>query len=166
MSKMLDLEEPQHFKSQNPAEENLNTDNWGQTQKDSDSLPNIPSPNNPSSSLKNEAIVSLPEQEHTIVSSPQQENAIFTTPKEASLGQVVPLEPMGMSPATLAGFSTVNLKAIRTDGDHLGKTAIAEVNQVIEKLAQTGDVSSFYDEARAMTGANLENSFNRKIGEQ
>lgn len=157
ISKMLDIGERQHFEVQNPANQNLNLDNWS------------PDPKQPLKSLEqtqfNEEMVGLPESERApIISSDSHEDAHNIDPAKLPLGQVVPLEMPPVTP--VAPSPDVNFRAIRTDGDHLSKTAVTEVNQAIEKLAQTGDVSSFYDEARAMTDANLENSFDRKIGEQ
>ena len=47
--------------------------------------------------------------------------------------------------------------------DKLGESGIKEVDNVINKFNQDGDVASFYDQVREMMEWNLENSYNRKI---
>lgn len=60
-------------------------------------------------------------------------------------------------------------KLIRTDGDRIGKTALTEVDNVIQGLNQTGDAADFYATVRGdnnhpgMVRANLKNSYNREV---
>ncbi len=60
---------------------------------------------------------------------------------------------------------------IRTSGDRLEKSTIPEVDNIINELNQTGNLSNFYDEIRGtddrpgMMEVNLDNSFNRKLGQ-
>ena len=56
------------------------------------------------------------------------------------------------------------MKLIRTEGDHIAKSAIKEIQHAEDKLSQTGDISNFYVEVRQeMMPANLDNSYNRKL---
>lgn len=58
---------------------------------------------------------------------------------------------------------------IHADGDHISKTAIAEINQAIAKLSQTDNVSDFYATIRGgkdtpgMLQDYLKNSYNREV---
>lgn len=77
-------------------------------------------------------------------------------------GQIAPVESSA-SP-TLASSPLPGVSAIKTTGDHLDRAALDVIDQSIEKLKQTGNLSDFYGEARNLTEANLNNSFNRKLG--
>ena len=55
------------------------------------------------------------------------------------------------------------MKLIRTEGDHIAKSAIKEIQRAEDELSQTGNISNFYDRARQMMQDNLENSYNRKL---
>ena len=83
------------------------------------------------------------------------------------LGQITPIAtPTSVVPAT-TNRSSYNPNNIKTTGDKLEKSTIPEIDNAINKLNQTGDLNSFYDEIRGeggMTDANLNNSFNRKLG--
>lgn len=89
------------------------------------------------------------------------------------LGQIAPTTPKTITtPAQPVNQShRYNPAHIKTTGDHLEKTTIPEVDNVIEELSQTGDLRNFYDEIRGtdekpgMVEANLHNSFNRRLGE-
>lgn len=60
-------------------------------------------------------------------------------------------------------------KLIRTDGDRIEKSALAEVDNVISELNQTGNAADFYATVRGddshpgMVRANLKNSYNREV---
>ena len=62
-----------------------------------------------------------------------------------------------------------NASLIRTDGDRINKSAISEVDDVVSKLAQTGNTADFYATVRGdekhpgMVRANLKNSYNREV---
>ncbi len=80
-----------------------------------------------------------------------------------ALGQIVPTGNQNALSVTRVNYNPVN---IRTTGDHLEKTTMEEIGNVIEKLNQTGDLNNFYEEIRgegSMLEANLNNSFNRKL---
>ncbi len=49
--------------------------------------------------------------------------------------------------------------------DKLSQTGIEAIDAAVEKLNQDGDIANFYDTARQMMEANLDNSYNRKLGE-
>ena len=79
------------------------------------------------------------------------------------------------APGPIDTFESNNIsfseRSIRTEGDHLSKTAIKEVEAVISALDSTGNVADFYSAIRGdakhpgMMQANLKNSFNREVGE-
>ena len=77
--------------------------------------------------------------------------------------QALPADP---APSTLPVF---NEGLIRTDGDHIDKKALPEINSAIEKLNQTGNTADFYTTIRGdkdhpgMLGSNLKNSYNREL---
>lgn len=77
------------------------------------------------------------------------------------MGQVIQISS---APAPLTA-APANPGAIRTEGDHLSSAAITEIDNAVSELGQTGDLATFYDKVQSLTEANLENSFNRKIGE-
>ena len=62
-------------------------------------------------------------------------------------------------------LQSIDKSALKTD-DVLDPRAIEAIDNLVEKMNQDGDIASFYDAARDMTEVNLENSYNRKIGEQ
>lgn len=83
--------------------------------------------------------------------------------KPLALGQIVSMSPEINQAVTRVNYNPAN---IRTTGDRLEKTTLFEVNKVVEKLSQTGDLNNFYEEIRGEDGmleANLNNSFNRKL---
>ena len=83
----------------------------------------------------------------------------FDTHSSPALGQITAISSPTITD-TLPGYHPEN---IRTAGDHLEKSALAEINAATDKLNQTGNLSDFYDEIRNMTEVNLNNSFNRKL---
>lgn len=172
MSGMLDIRESQRLKTQAPTND-LNLNNWGQP---SNQPSNQPSDRPP---LDGQEIVELPESERAPLGVPHDHETATEAATKAvtetaisqgtphpitslELGQIVPLE---MPPTSATAREAIPDRSIRTEGDHLSGAAIEAIDQIKAKLGQTGDVSSFYDEARAMTSANLENSYGRKIGE-
>ena len=80
--------------------------------------------------------------------------------------QALPIEP---TPVELPVFDE---KLIRTDGDHINKKALPEINHAIDKLEKTGNAADFYTSVRGdredpqktpgMLGANMK-SFNEEI---
>lgn len=63
----------------------------------------------------------------------------------------------------MLGFDKDSIKIV---GDHLSKTGIKEVSQLINRLAQDGSADVFYDAARGKGGMverALDNFFNRKL---
>ena len=88
----------------------------------------------------------------------------------SSTEQIVSIEmPPGTEPetppennATPEPATPFDKSRIKT-GKSLSKDSAQEINKVIGKLNRDGDVASFYDTARDMMEANLENSFNRKL---
>ncbi len=55
-----------------------------------------------------------------------------------------------------------NNDVIRTK-DRLDPAGVKEMDRVISRFNQTGNVEKFYDDARAAMEANLDNSYNRKL---
>ncbi len=49
--------------------------------------------------------------------------------------------------------------------DKLDQTGVEAIDAAVEKLNQDGDIANFYDTARQMMEANLDNSYDRKLGE-
>lgn len=101
------------------------------------------------------------------------ENQTINIPENPyELGQItsteVPVDPANPAFAKPPKYNPVNIK---TTGDHLDKSTVPEINNIIEELSQTGDLNNFYDEIRGtdekpgMMEANLQNSFNRKLGQ-
>ncbi len=102
------------------------------------------------------------------ISSPQEAEALPQTEPH----DVNPVMPPGYSypeeSPTDVTTETVNAtippdsKAIKTT-DKLDARAVKIIDEAVEKLNQDGDIASFYDAARGMMEANLENSYNRKL---
>lgn len=96
------------------------------------------------------------------------ENANFE-----NLGQILPTEPELEIPNTLtpptaqAAKTAFDYQSIREEkgSDHISKNAIAEIDWLEQKLNQDGNIADFYESARDLTGAYLDNSFDRKLGE-
>lgn len=136
------------LKPQNSPEDNLNQENW-------EALgalrPEITAP---------KESINLP---------PADTDNLLKTPETiAELGQITTLEN-AINVTPVAGQPTYNPDNIKTSGDRLEKSSIAEIDTAVEQLNQTGNLSDFYEEIRGMTEVNLNNSFNRKLygkGEQ
>ena len=131
---------------------NLNEDNWQKSLEISKPV-DLPSPEslNPSLAETAESELKEPQPEEPTL-APE-----FTPPESAKLGQITTIGTTSISETPEKKYSQ-----IRTTGDHLDKAAITEIDNAIEELDQTGNISSFYDKARAMTESNLSNSFNNK----
>lgn len=78
------------------------------------------------------------------------------------LGQITSISAPINTPSQNQSYNPVNIK---TTGDKLEKSSITEVDNAISQLNQTGNLSDFYDQIRGMTEVNLNNSFNRKLGD-
>lgn len=102
----------------------------------------------------------------------QENQTIKTLENPYELGQITPMgAPVDPSNPALAKPQKYNPVNIRTTGDYLEKSTIPEIDNIIEELSQTGDLNNFYDEIRGtdekpgMMETNLQNSFNRKLGQ-
>lgn len=108
---------------------------------------------------------------------PEQKEAVedfAETPHE--LGKITSIDPISFNQPidpqepTSEKPRKYNPTSIRTTGDHLEKSTIPEIDNVINELNQTGDLNNFYNEIRGtddkpgMMETNLDNSFNRKLG--
>ena len=74
------------------------------------------------------------------------------------------IEPLAQSqtmPADVQSSSAFMRDSIRTT-EKLDPSGIKEVDRIISKLNQDGDVASFYTAARDMMEANMENSYGEK----
>lgn len=64
---------------------------------------------------------------------------------------------------------TFNPNLIRTDGEHISRKTISEVNRTIAEFSQTGNAADFYaairgdDKNPGMVRNNLKNSYNREV---
>ncbi|MDO4611643.1 MAG: hypothetical protein Q4B34_02175 [Candidatus Saccharibacteria bacterium] len=107
-------------------------------------------------------------------------NRIISTPdtstnsQEPRLGEIIPADPIpGPLPPTFsdapktAPVAAFDHQAVREEkgSGRISTHTLTEINKLEQKLNQDGDLSSFYDNARDMTSAYLENSFDRKLGE-
>lgn len=106
-----------------------------------------------------------------IISTPE---TIVEDPNAERLGEILPAEPVLGTPNTLTPpapaaeeVKDFDRHVVREEKgrDRISGYALAEIDKLERKLSQDGDLSSFYDAAREMTGAYLENSFDRKLGE-
>lgn len=106
-----------------------------------------------------------------IISTPE---ATPETPDFNQLGQILPAEPeLGVPdtstlPPTPVETADFNYQSIREEkgSDRISPHALAEIGKLEDKLSRDGNIASFYESARDLTGAYLENSFDRKLGEQ
>lgn len=88
-------------------------------------------------------------------------------------GEIVNLEmpPDAISPTTIATPGSAertlagDIVEIKTD-HNLNSHGMTAIDEAISKLNQDGDIASFYETSRDMTEANLDNSFNRKVGKR
>lgn len=106
-----------------------------------------------------ESIENYPEQDHdTIMKERFGDLAELTAP--------VVMPPQPDEPSSTPIFDP---KLISTEGDHIGRATLLEIDKVEAKLAQTGDVADFYSSIRGdehhpgMVRNNLKNSFNREV---
>ena len=116
-------------------------------------------------SIGNKAILS-PE----IPTSQPETNTPIDNPKDTLQETIDVLAPptSELSQPT-TGSTAFDSKLIRTDGDHISKKAISEVDHVISKFTQAGDAADLYATIRGddthpgMVRDNLKNSFNREV---
>lgn len=97
----------------------------------------------------------------TVPTALQKESSIENT----KMGQITTIAN-ALSVAPVANQPSYNPEYIKTTGDRLDKTSIAEIDKSINELTQTGNLNNFYNEIRgegSMLEANLHNSFNRKL---
>lgn len=134
------------------ADTNLNEDNWQKSLEISKPV-DMPTPESLMSNLT-ETTGAGQTESSPVEPAPAPE---FTPPESANLGQITTISTTSISETPEKKYSQ-----IRTTGDHLDKAAITEIDNAIEELNQTGNISNFYDQARAMTESNLSNSFNNK----
>ncbi len=80
-------------------------------------------------------------------------------------GEITDYNPNMVAPTPVDTASDYNRSNIRTTGDFLDGRAIKEVEKAEAEFKKTGDAADFYTKARAMMTDNLDNSFNRKVGE-
>ena len=134
-----------------------------------------PAPAAPETTMTLETPPAVPE----IPAAPVPESLEPLAKNPYELGQITPVtsanppktDAKNFTPTPIPEpFQKYNKNNIRTTGDHLEKSAISEVDNVINELNQTGDLNSFYNEIRGtdetpgMMEVNLGNSFNRKLG--
>ena len=95
----------------------------------------------------------------------QATNSIEMSPQNPeNLGVVTEIEPQQLSPtAEQVATQAIDMKLIRTEGDHIAKSAIKEIQRAENELDQTGNISKFYDKARQMMLENLRNSYEREL---
>ncbi len=87
---------------------------------------------------------------------------------DSNLGQIINLEmpPTAKQPSESTQNETAPesfTKSYIKTGEKLESSGIGEVDRIISKLNQDGNIVNFYDSARDMMEANLENSYNRKL---
>ena len=110
--------------------------------------------------IGNQAIFSA---ENTAKNLPSDDILGLDTPR---LGEIVDTEPTVPAKQSTEGVSNVsqfNQNAIRTDGDHLARGTMTEVDNAMARFSQTRRPAAFYDEIRDMMEKNLKNSFNREL---
>ena len=88
---------------------------------------------------------------------------------DPELGQVVQMDmpPNHVSDDKELGVAetaalAVNMSSIKTK-DKLAEEGVKEVDNIITKLNQDGNIADFYETARDMAYANLKNSYNREV---
>ena len=100
----------------------------------------------------------------------QENQTLKTSENPNELGQITPISPIGTNNPTPENSRKYNVANIKTTGDKLEKSTIPEIDNIIEELNQTGNLTNFYDEIRGtdekpgMMEANLHNSYGRKLG--
>ena len=103
--------------------------------------------------------------------SPDKENVNSEVPDLTNMGKVISLDASrrDYNPKENPSTAEVAEQAISFDrkkiktGETLEEAGVQEVQNVINKLNQDGNVADFYDTARDMMEANLDNSYNRKL---
>lgn len=127
-------------------------------------MPPIEKPDEPK-----EAIISKPQTDPIEKTEPSTPSSL----SESELGQIIPFDSISKNRETPGKIyqSKYNPINIKTTGDKLEKSTIPEIDNVINELDQTGNLTNFYDEIRGtdekpgMFDANIGNSFNRKLGQ-
>ena len=149
-------------------ENNLDEENWQQALNISKPL-DMPSPSKIAEAVKIAESVNATEAANIQPPTPEQPANIpklpdFKPPENNApeLGQITTIENSINLPEVKKqqGYNPNNIK---TTGDKLERSSIAEVDSAITELNQTGNLSNFYEEIRSMTEVNLNNSFNRKL---
>ena len=72
-------------------------------------------------------------------------------------------QPSAAAAPDANGPIVINFSDLKTKEDRLDPKAVEVVDQAIHKLDQDGNIADFYETARNMTEAHLENSYNRKL---
>lgn len=155
------MDHGQHHNFSTPqVDDNLNAENWQRSLEISSPV-DMPKPEVVAAS---EALIPEAVSKNPAI-SPEAIQKINQPEATTELGQITTIEN-AMSVAPVAKQLSYNPTNIRTTGDHLEKSSIAEIDNAISELNQTGDLSNFYNEIRgegSMLEANLDNSFNRKL---
>ena len=147
-------------------EDNLDEENWRQALEISKPL-DLPSPakvaeaTNPTEKPLTTPDVASNSPNHfsTTPDFPNFKPPEDNTPK---LGQIATIENSINLPEVKKSAS-YNPDSIKTTGDKLESSSIAEIDNAINELNQTGNLTNFYEEIRSMTEVNLNNSFNRQL---
>ena len=147
-------------------EDNLDEENWQKALDISKPL-DMPSPtkiaNIPETKeLGKESSVASETESQRSAGVPELPNFKPLEGSEPQLGQIATIEKSIDLPEVKKN-SSYNPDSIKTTGDKLETSSIAEVDNAITELGQTGNLSNFYEEIRSMTEVNLNNSFNRKL---
>ena len=104
-----------------------------------------------------------------IFSPNSQSTQIDSNENLQNLGEIMDVDPL-LPPTAQSSAQDWNpnivrfdSKAILTEGDHVSKSTLREVDLATAKLGQDGNIADFYSEIRDMMEANLDNSYNRKL---
>lgn len=90
--------------------------------------------------------------------------------QSSELGKIIDVNPMPPVPQAEQIEQALNpdivrfdSKLIKTEGDHVSKATLREVDKAEVKLSQDGNIADFYTTVRNMMEANLDNSYDRKL---
>ena len=106
------------------------------------------------------------ENQNIAENQPSESQPLENLSQPNELGQITTIAAPSIAPTS--ENKSFNTAKIKTTGDRLEKSTIPEIDRAINELNQTGNLNNFYDEIRGeggMTDANLNNSFNRKLGD-
>lgn len=149
-------------------ENNLDEENWQRSLEISTPV-NLPSPEDVRSKTENQTTLNTINSDNLTLDGSTELGRIVSTDYPSKTTSVPDSQNTSLN-TTATVFNPTN---IRTTGDRLEKSAIPEVDNVINELNQTGNLNNFYEEIRGtgdeklgMLGANLNNSFNRKLGHE